>query len=156
MTNKKGRVMEEEKPKIYFEITHSDPEKTPERLALKLVEAFNDTSLFERQALDFKQQSQDERRKGQEVEIILSNLTSWKKKLKEDRENGIERKISRMEPMLSYDEDALAEQLAKNKADAAEFNKMAEEHSTKALAARRDVARLQAEIKEAHEAAKKD
>jgi len=131
---------------IRLEITHTNPEKSAEALAVKLAEAFNNAALFDRQAVDFKQQAQDERRKAQGIQVIISNLTQWRNQLEEDRKNGIERKISRMEPMLSYDPDALEKELVKNKKDAKTYTEMSDDFTSKAKKSRQDIVNLQVEI----------
>lgn len=138
------------KETIRLEITHTDPEKTPERLSLKLIEAYNNVSIFERQAQDYRHQASDERRKGSQIQIILSSLKEWRKKLKEDQDNGIERKISRMEPMLSYDYDELVNELSKYQTDANKYHEMSDDFRAKAESAKRDTVVLQIQIKEGH------
>jgi hypothetical protein len=147
--------MRKKKPDIRFEITRSDPEKTPERLAIKLAEAFNSVALFERQAVDFKRQAHDERRKAIDIEAILVQLNTWRQRLAEDKKNGVDREISRMEPMLTYDPDALQEQLVQHKADIKKFTEMSDDFIKRAVEGRRDINTLQADIREANAAKNK-
>lgn len=139
-------------PTVRLEIKHTNPEKDAERLAVKLAEAYNNASLFDRQAFDYKQQAAEERRKGTEIQSILLRLNDWREQLKKDQENGVERNISRMEPMLSYDERALEQELSKYKEDANKFQKMSDDFKNSATAARRDTATIQLDLKEAHKA----
>jgi len=141
--------------KIRFEITHTQPEKSAEALAIKLAEAFNNVALFERQVVDFKQCALEEKRKARDCQIILSNLTQWRAQLKQDRENGVERKISRMEPMLSYDPEALAEEIVKSKTDSETYTETADEFRLKAGSCRKEIIKLQTEIREINQQIKK-
>lgn len=135
---------------ISLKIEHSDPEKSPERLATKLAEAYNNMALFERQAIDYRRQAADERRKGADIQGVIVRLKEWRKQLAKDLENGIERKISRMEPMMSYDLEALQKELEMYKENSIKFHKMSDDFQSKADQARRDTVMLQLDIKKAN------
>ena len=135
---------------VTLKIEHTDPEKTSERLAIKLAEAYNNMTLFERQAIDYKRQANDERRKGTDIQGVIMRLKDWKKQLERDLKDGVERKISRMEPMMSYDSDALQKELEMYKENSIKFHKMSDEFQSQANQARRDTVVLQLEIKKAN------
>jgi hypothetical protein len=138
--------------KIRLEVTASRPEDSPEAMAVQLAQLLSNVSVFKEQAATYKIQSQNERRKGQELEILLFRHKEWHKRLKEDGKNGIKRKISRMEPMMTYDRDQMKKErdeymeLANKFLDKSnQFAQRAREEDLKAI-------QLQKKIKEANEA----
>lgn len=91
---------------VKFEIAEDDGE-TLESLAVNLAESLSRKSYYESQASAFRTQAQNERRKAQERVTILFQLKEYNK---QKRNWGPDHKVSRMEPMESYDAELIEEE----------------------------------------------
>lgn len=103
-----------------------DTGETIEQLAIWMAESMGNQSYYERQATAYRQQCQNERQKATQRNTILFQLKEYNRQKKRDIEAGIERKISRMEPMETYDQAILEDERKIFQERANEFHKTAD------------------------------
>jgi hypothetical protein len=121
---------------VSFKIVE-DTGETIEDLAIWMAEALGRKSYYERQAAAFRLQSQNERRKATDRNTLLFQLKEYNRQKKRDIQAGIVRKVSRMEPMETYDKDMLEQERVLFQSRANEFHKTAD--SFEDLARKEDI-----------------
>ena len=84
--------------------------ETVEQLAIWMAESMGRKAYYERQAMAFRQQCQFERQKATERNTIMFQLKEYNRQKKRDVLAGVVRKVSRMEPMETYDREILEQE----------------------------------------------
>lgn len=134
-----------DKGEYKFEIVQDDGE-TLESLAINLAEAYSNKNLFENQGHAFMQQAQFERQKANDRTFLLFKLDEYKR----DKKNwGPDHKISRMEPMETYDPEMLEEERQLFLKRANEFHEQSNDFFAKAKKEQLKISSIQVKIKKA-------
>lgn len=120
---RKVRIVQGEGAK--FEIVE-DTGETIEQLAIWMAESLGKQSYYERQSMAYRQQSQNERKKAADRTAILFQLKEYNRQKKRDLAAGIERRVSRMEPMETFDQEMLEGECKLFKDRSNEFHKTAD------------------------------
>jgi hypothetical protein len=136
---------------VTFEVCH-DTGESPQQLATKIAEALNLQGYYIRQAASFREQSNNERKKAQERTLLLFNLREYNRNKRRDKNAGIARKVSRMEPMEFYDENKITEERKMLLDRANEFHKtadnflmLADKEKNKVIALEKELSDLRSE-----------
>lgn len=112
-------------PGTTFEVVQ-DTGETVEHFAVCMAESLGSKAYYEKQAGAFRQQCQSERQKATQITYILFQLKEYNRQKKRDLAEGVVRKVSRMEPMETYDSKLLEEEKKMFQERANEFHKKAD------------------------------
>ena len=124
---------------IGFKVEHS-PRYTASQLAIMLGEAMQNSINFKADAKAFQEHSEFEIKKVRRFKALLKKL--------ENRKKNPPEKVSRMDPLASYNETLILEELSQSKQRSKDFANMASKKKTMAIKEDSRVLELQKEIRE--------
>lgn len=146
---KKVRIID--RGSFSFEIVEDDGE-TLESLAIQLAEALSAKSYYDGQESAFRLQSQNERRKAQERNTIIYQLKEYNRQKKHW---SPDHKVSRMEPMETYDAELLEQERQELIKRANDFHEEADKFAKLAKDEQRKIIATQAKLNKARNGAKR-
>lgn len=139
--NTPGRV-------VGFKVEGHRPEDEPRAVAIRLANALQAESNARADVASFREQAHSERRKAKEMDATLIRLAEYNRKKAADIAAGVVRKVSRMEPMETYDAAMIKDERAMLIARGQNFTELADEAERRAKAARAEGEALQRQLRE--------
>lgn len=116
---------------IGFDIKY-EPVENSKTVSIQLAQALADAAWLAEQSQVYSKQSQEEKRRAEELNFLLIEIKNWRKQRALDEEAGTAKVLSRMEPMLSYDVKQIEDERTLHKEQSQEFLKKSQEFSAKA------------------------
>ena len=130
---------------VGLKVTQSDPlDIDPSKLAVDLAQYLNSVSLFRQDAATFAERANIERRKASEMGDLIARV-------RRRRDKGPPENVSRMDPLGSYDPEALQTQQEQHERNAVVMDQKATEAAAKAEKAQREANDTQVLIHKVHQ-----